>query len=176
MKGRIFGPAKFTASLSDEGWSITGNGTGGSCVRGSGSIALTALDGSTLTMQQAGLSCNPGYDPKNLIDNAAYLIVGGTGRFSGATGAGSVVTGIMNGQVWIHFDGDIVLAAAKSDEDLMHEDRNSGGPSESTGLNNGQGERPVGGANLFEDAKSDKDGASEKLPELRHGTLTVVAQ
>jgi hypothetical protein len=153
MKGTVFGAAKFTASLTDEGWSATGNGTGGWCIRGSGSIVLTVSDGSTLTMQQAGLSCNPWNDPRNLVDNATFLIVGGTGRFSEATGAGSVATGIMNGRVWIHFDGNLCLATPKSDE-------------EGTNGNSNEGARPNESPAA---PKPDEHGASERHPRGRHG-------
>jgi hypothetical protein len=108
-KGDVFGIASFTASFRDDPSSFSGNGSGGSCVRGSGSIVLTTGTGSTITMQQAGLSCDTSADPNNLTDNATYLIVGGTGQFSGATGTGNVVTGFQSAQVVIHVDGNIIL-------------------------------------------------------------------
>jgi hypothetical protein len=173
VKGTVFGAAKFTASLSDDRWSLSGNGSGGACVRGSGSIVLSTPDGSTLTMQQAGLSCNPWKDPNNLIDNAAYLIVGGTGRFSGAAGTGNVVTGIMSGQTCIHFDGNIVFGVAKSGEDGTHEGHHDPAePSESTGFKSGHNGVHFGGGILVEDAKQDEDCVGEKCPEGRHGHLT----
>jgi hypothetical protein len=124
VKGDIFGVANFKASFSVEPWSGSGNGSGGGCIRGSGPIVLTTRSGSVITMQQAGLSCDTGADPNILTDNGTYLIVEGTGRFSGATGTGNVVTGFKNGQVGIHFDGGIVLEEPKPDEDRRESDEN----------------------------------------------------
>ncbi len=118
VKGDVFGIARFKADFSNSNswWSYTENGSGGTCVRGSGSVGLITPDGSTIAMQQAGLSCNPAAAPTNLLDAGTYLIVGGTGRFSGATGTGNVVTGIKNGYASIHLDGNIILDESNGED------------------------------------------------------------
>ncbi len=118
VKGDVFGIARFEASFnnSHSWWSYTENGSGGTCVRGSGSVVLRTPDGSKIVMQQAGLSCNPAENPTNLLDAGTYLIVGGTGRFSGATGTGNVVTGFKNGYASIHLDGNIILDESNGED------------------------------------------------------------
>jgi len=118
VKGDVFGIAVFKATFNNSKywWSFTDNGSRGACVRGSGSVVLTTPDGSQIVMQQAGLSCNPAADPTNLLDAGTYLIVDGTGRFSGATGTGNVVTGFKNGYASIHLDGNIILDESNGED------------------------------------------------------------
>jgi len=119
VKGDLFGIATFKASFNNDPYTFSGNAAGGACVRGSGTIVLTTRHGSTITMEQAGLSCDTSDDPSRITDTCAYLIVGGTGRFEGATGTGNVVTGFDKSQSVLHFDGNIVLVDkdAKPDQE-----------------------------------------------------------
>ncbi len=109
-------------------WST--NAAGGLCVRGSGSVVLTAPDGSTIVMRQVGLSCHPAEIGNNLLDAGTYLIVDGTGRFSAATGTGNVVTGFKNGQASIHLDGNIILDRSNGEDEDEESDRVNAKPEE----------------------------------------------
>ncbi len=156
VKGNVFGIARFKATFnnSNSWWSYTENGSRGTCVRGSGPVFLTTPDGSTIEMQQAGLSCNPAADPTNLLDAGTYLIVGGTGRFSGATGTGNVVTGFKNGQASIHLDGNIILG----------EDAKSNGEDEDEESDRVNAKSLNGNIILDGDAKSNrKDAESDRV-------------
>jgi len=91
----------------------TTNGQGGNCSTTSGNITITAADGSTIQMQHAGTSCNTGPGTVGgAVNVVGYVITGGTGRFSNASGTGNVVEGAVNaagGVTYIHFDGNIDL-------------------------------------------------------------------
>jgi hypothetical protein len=50
---------------------------------------ITAADGSTLTQQLDGVTCQSG--PTTYVTTSTYTITGGTRRFSGATGTGTHV-------------------------------------------------------------------------------------
>ncbi len=55
-----------------------------------GSNTFTASDGATITVSTSGNTCQSG--PTTFAGTATYTITGGTGRFVGATGRGTVVT------------------------------------------------------------------------------------
>jgi hypothetical protein len=108
--GDPMGMATFTFSFNVALETLTSNGQGGNCDRGSGNLIMTAADGSTIQMQHAGLSCNTGVGVASpATSNLTYIITSGTGRFSDATGTGNVVVGQYHPAqvVLIHFDGNI---------------------------------------------------------------------
>jgi hypothetical protein len=107
VKGEPFGIATYTTTWSNSLDSLSGNGSGGVCERGSGTVVLTTPSGDQLTLSQSGLSCTiqigPGFE-----DDGTFLITAATGRFTGYTGAGSVVTGVYpNGLAFLHIGGSV---------------------------------------------------------------------
>jgi hypothetical protein len=55
-----------------------------------GSNTFTTADGATITAATSGNTCQSG--PTTFAGTATYTITGGTGRFTGVTGRGTVVT------------------------------------------------------------------------------------
>ena len=71
------------------------NGKGGFCAPASGTGTITAANGDTLTQSEIGTVCEVG---PSVAGNAhtfkgTYTNTGGTGRFAGATGGGTVTGG-----------------------------------------------------------------------------------
>src|SRR5260370_17762103 len=58
-KGDVFGIASFTASFRDDPSSFSGNGSGGSCFRGGGSLFFTTGTGNSVTIRQPRLTSDP---------------------------------------------------------------------------------------------------------------------
>jgi hypothetical protein len=114
LRGNPFGSANWTYTVLGGGGQTT-NGQGGNCNFQTGNITITDSDGSTLVMQFGGDSCNTGVGPTSpAVDNVAYIIISGTGRFSNAAGGGNVTLSAYNpnsttAPVYIHFDGNINL-------------------------------------------------------------------
>ena len=74
------------------------NGAGGVCALSAGTGMVTAADGSIVTFNVTGLQCQEGTSatpPAGSFDGA-YRITGGTGRFSGAAGGGSLTATFSN--------------------------------------------------------------------------------
>jgi hypothetical protein len=117
-KGDPVGVATYTTTFSNAGDSLTTNGGGGFCIRGSGAVILTTSSGSVLYLEQVGLNCNTsmGGGGSNATDNATFVInpTLSTGRFAGATGTGTVVTGQYGvvtgtGPAFLRIDGILKL-------------------------------------------------------------------
>jgi hypothetical protein len=71
------------------------NGGGGSCAPASGTLTLTAANGSTLVVQSVGILCEIGASGINKFSfNGSYLITNGTGDFTGATGTGIQISSL----------------------------------------------------------------------------------
>ncbi len=114
-KGHPTGIVTYTASFKNANDSLTSNGIGGQCIRGAGTVTLTTKNGTVLSLEQAGLNCNPdaGGGGSDAVVNGAFVVnpTLSTGRYAGATGAGSVVTGQVGatGQAFLTIDGTIKL-------------------------------------------------------------------
>lgn len=107
VKGEPFGTATYTTTWNNSPDSHSGNGSGGHCARGSGTVVLTMPNGDQLTLSQSGLSCEIGAGP-GFEDDGTFLITAATGRFTGYTGAGSVITGVYpNGLAFLHMGGSV---------------------------------------------------------------------
>jgi hypothetical protein len=112
------GTAAFSVSAVSASDSYTSNGQGGFCDRITGSITLTTADGSTLTMQHGGISCNTGVGQSSpAIDQSVYIVTSGTGKFANASGTGTFSLGWYNSPqhfndpalVLVHFDGNLMI-------------------------------------------------------------------
>lgn len=98
-KGKLLG--KWT------GTSLATASVVGGVLHAEGTQEITAADGSTLTLFITGDFPN-GFSAAGV--NGTYLILGGTGRFAGATGSGVFTFGnVVNGARSIGYDGDITL-------------------------------------------------------------------
>ncbi len=115
LRGDPIGFAEYTSVYSTDAIAET-NGTGGICTRGTGPVVITTADGSTLDLRQVAFGCatSAPQNPNNWqTSNGTYLVTGGTGRFQGATGAGTIVLGIYGNNAgspaFVHIDGNIRL-------------------------------------------------------------------
>ena len=93
------GTGPYTSTLTIKWAAATPNGQGGFCAPATGSSTLTAANGATLTFSQTGTVCEVGKSSPNVAHTftGTYTITGGTGRFAGATGSGTI-SGGDNGQ------------------------------------------------------------------------------
>jgi hypothetical protein len=84
------------------------------CILQTSSETLTTHDGSTITLKTDGITCDS-VSAGRSIRPTGYQITGGTGRFAGATGAGSLVVSLAgatfnnSSHFLIHIDGNIQL-------------------------------------------------------------------
>ena len=94
------------------------NASGGKCLpanNNTGSGMITAADGSTINFNTVGWLCEEGGPGSSYHYNGTYRITGGTGRFSGAVGGGSLTytvekSGLLsptNGNSYMKVDGTI---------------------------------------------------------------------
>lgn len=82
------------------------NGAGGVCALATGSGGIEAADGSTISWVTVGLLCNEAGALSPVHYNATYRITGGTGRFVGVAGGGSL-TATFGSPHFIKIDGTI---------------------------------------------------------------------
>jgi hypothetical protein len=111
--GTVKGNEIGNAMITDNGYAgstvgLTGN-VPDACFLGGGVATITTKDGSTLTLARNGTLCTLSGDgiTNGVTGNQVYLITGGTGRFTGATGGGNYTFSINNGVVLVHVDGNI---------------------------------------------------------------------
>jgi len=91
------------------------NPSGGKCLPANGINGLTnniaAADGSTINFNTVGWLCEEGASGSDYHYNGTYRITGGTGRFSGAVGGGSLVATFEKGglpnNTYMKVDGTI---------------------------------------------------------------------
>jgi hypothetical protein len=110
-KSEPFGVVMYTTSFTVDLSSSGPNGTGGDAeTRGSGNITLTTREGDSIFMEQTG-SHGQTSTTQTRVDTAGYVITGGTGRFSNATGTGNAVTAYTSfpaiGPTILHIEGNI---------------------------------------------------------------------
>jgi hypothetical protein len=76
---------------------------------------LTAADGDQIMLDATGQNCATGPTTVTAVD--AYVVTGGTGRFSGATGSGTIIAKIdlASGRARVTFRG--LLSGPDEDED-----------------------------------------------------------
>ena len=85
------------------------------CGFGRGNLTITSADGSTITAAINGSGCNTQPTPaSSAIQNLAYEIQSGTGRFAGVNGTGNFVIDRITpngvpGPTYVHLDGNIVF-------------------------------------------------------------------
>jgi hypothetical protein len=113
-KGNPTGIVTYTTSFTNASDSLTTNGIGGQCIRGGGTVVLTTAGGAVLYLEQVGLNCNTASSSVGDASvNATFVINAtlSTGRFAGATGTGTVVTGQYGGtgQTFLTIEGTIKL-------------------------------------------------------------------
>lgn len=86
------GTGPYVSTLTVHWGQAYSNGAGGYCAPADGPSTLTAANGDTLSLWNAGTVCEVGatglYIP-HTFSNATYKITGGTGRFAGASGSGT---------------------------------------------------------------------------------------
>jgi hypothetical protein len=85
---------------------FTGNGAGGACSIATGSGAIEAADGSRIQFVTVGMLCNQGDSMSPVHYNGTYEIRGGTGRFVGVDGGGSL-TATFDSPNFFKIDGTI---------------------------------------------------------------------
>jgi hypothetical protein len=95
-KGEPFGVATYVTNWNAALDSISTNGSGGNCLRGSGTVTLTTPNGDTLTLEYGSLECDTGSVIGRFAVQGGYRITSGTGRFTGATGTGNIVWAVYN--------------------------------------------------------------------------------
>ncbi|HYY68970.1 MAG TPA: hypothetical protein VE734_04510 [Terriglobales bacterium] len=90
------------------------NASGGKCLpaNNTGPGMITAADGSTINFNTVGWLCEEGSPGSSYHYNGTYRITGGTGRFSGAVGGGSLTytvekPGLLSGTSYMKIDGTI---------------------------------------------------------------------
>jgi len=91
------------------------NSSGGKCLPAnetSGTTGtITAADGSTISFNTVGWLCEEGASGSDYHYNGTYRVTGGTGRFSGAVGGGSLVAtfekGGLTNNTYTKIDGTI---------------------------------------------------------------------
>ncbi len=106
FRGTGMGNGSFTATLKFSTANPIDNGNGGSCYAASGTIAITAANGSAITLADAGLWCETGSNSAPVTHNGAYIIQSGSGRFANENGAGSCVVAIDgSGNVYLNLVG-----------------------------------------------------------------------
>ncbi len=104
--GTGMGNGSFSAALSFSNANPISNGSGGSCYGASGTVTLTAANGNTVTLGDAGLLCQVGADSAPTTFNGSYIINNGTGRFSNSPGAGSTILATdSSGNVYLNLNG-----------------------------------------------------------------------
>ncbi len=110
-KGEPFGVATYQTTWNPAFDSVSTNGSGGNCIRGSGNVILTTPNGDTITLEYASTECDTGGVIGHVAVRGAYLVTSGTGRFSGATGGGNVVwatySNTPGSPAFLHIDGNI---------------------------------------------------------------------
>lgn len=82
------------------------NGLGGVCAFVTGTGGIEAADGSTIVWATVGLLCNEAGVSSPVHYNGTYRITGGTGRFVGVAGGGSL-TATFNSTHFFKIDGTI---------------------------------------------------------------------
>lgn len=106
FRGTGMGNGSFSATLNFSKATPIDNGGGGSCYGASGTIKLTAANGATLTLGDAGLLCEIGSSPTPTTFNGSYIVESGTGIFSNTNGTGSAVFATdASGNVYLNLIG-----------------------------------------------------------------------
>lgn len=113
-RGNPVGIVTYTTAFTNSPDSLSNNGIGGQCIRGGGTVVLTTANGTVLSLEQVGLNCNASSSAAgDATVNGTFVInpTLSTGRFAGATGTGTVVTGQYggSGQTFLTIDGAIKL-------------------------------------------------------------------
>jgi len=85
---------------------FSSNAAGGVCAIATGSGGIQAADGSTIAWATVGMLCNEAGPFSSLQYNGTYRITGGTGRFVGVAGGGSL-TATFDSPHFIKIDGTI---------------------------------------------------------------------
>lgn len=99
------GNATYLLSLSTP-VTFSSNGAGGVCAVVTGTGGVEAADGSTIVWATVGTLCNEAGALSPVHYNGTYRITGGTGRFVGVAGGGSL-TATFNSPHFIKIDGTI---------------------------------------------------------------------
>jgi hypothetical protein len=76
------------------------------CFRDRHTSTLTFVDGSTLVVAITGTLCSPA-GPPNFTLTGTYVVTGGTGRFSGSSGHGSVAAARRDGPIHLVLAGTL---------------------------------------------------------------------
>lgn len=89
------GTGSYTSTLTVAWASATSNGAGGYCAPASGTSTLTAANGDTLDQTVNGTVCEVGASAANDAHtfSGTFTNDGGTGRFTSATGGGTITGG-----------------------------------------------------------------------------------
>ena len=107
---QYIGNATYSLTLSNPIF-FASNGAGGVCAIATGTGGIAAADGSTINFATVGMLCNAangGEGPGAVHYNGTYGITGGTGRFVGVLGGGSLTaTFNFNSPHFIKIDGTI---------------------------------------------------------------------
>lgn len=90
IQGGHIGNANFDTTLTIDWAAHTSNGSGGFCAPANGTTVIATHWGN-INIAESGTVCEVGTTGANVPHtfNGTYTITGGTGRFSGATGAGT---------------------------------------------------------------------------------------
>lgn len=108
LQGTQVGNATFSVVFRSNGAPAFSNGDTGLCVPVAGHGTVTAKDGAELWVRQTGILCEKGGASTPYVFNGTYLLVGGTGRFDGASGSGSFTgSDTRTGSVLLNFKGSI---------------------------------------------------------------------
>jgi len=104
------GKGAYTSTLTIDWAAATSNGSGGYCAPASGTSTLTAANGDSLTFSESGTVCEVGATGIGVPHsfNGTYTITGGTGRFVGAGGTGTITGGDDGaGNSWYSLSGTL---------------------------------------------------------------------
>lgn len=108
LQGTQVGNATFSVVFRSNGVPAFSNGDTGFCVPMAGHGTFTAKDGAEVWVRQTGILCEKGGAGTPYIFNGTYLLVGGTGRFDGASGSGSFTgSDTRTGSVLLNLHGSI---------------------------------------------------------------------
>ncbi|HUZ16539.1 MAG TPA: hypothetical protein VMU72_10260 [Gaiellaceae bacterium] len=89
------GKGPYTSTLTVNWAAATSNGAGGYCAPATGTGTITAANGDKLYQSETGTVCEVGASTPTASHTftGTYTNTGGTGRFAGATGGGTVTGG-----------------------------------------------------------------------------------
>ena len=107
------GKSNFALRLNIDYSTFVGNGSGGGCAQASGNLNYVKQDSGNsqenLTMNHAGLVCDTAGIGSTKTYTATYHITGGTKKYIGASGTGSLSASFDAMRTLLHLHGNVLF-------------------------------------------------------------------